>query len=51
MLFLDEDEDRALRLLAAWNRANPDRPFSYNDISWKAMWEKAKRKAEKRLNP
>ena len=49
--FLDGDDERALRLLTAWNRANPDRPFSYNDISWKTMWEKAKRKAEKRLNP
>lgn len=49
--FLDEDMDKALQLLAAWNRANPDRPFSYNDINWKAMWDKAKRKAEKRLNP
>ena len=49
--FLDGDEDRALRLFSAWNRANPDRPFSYNDISWKAMWDKAKRKAEKRMNP
>ena len=49
--FLDGDDDRALRLFSAWNRANPDRPFSYNDISWKAMWDKAKRKAEKRMNP
>jgi len=49
--FLDEDMDKALQLLAAWNRANPDRPFSYNDINWKTMWDKAKRKAEKRLNP
>ena len=48
---LDGDDERALRLLTAWNRANPDTPFSYNDISWKAMWEKAKRKAEKRINP
>jgi|TARA_R100000093_G_scaffold8101_1_gene5812 hypothetical protein len=49
--FLDGDDDKALQLLAAWNRANPDRPFSYNDISWKAMWDKAERKAKKRLNP
>jgi len=49
--FLDNDMDKALQLFTAWNRANPDRPFSYNDISWKTMWEKAKRKAEKRLNP
>ena len=49
--FLDGDNDRALHLLTAWNRANPDRPFSYNDISWKAMWDKAERKAKKRLNP
>ena len=49
--FLDGDSDRALHLFTAWNRANPDRPFSYNDISWKAMWDKAERKAKKRLNP
>jgi hypothetical protein len=49
--FLDGDNDRALHLLTAWNRANPDRPFSYNDISWKAMWDKAERKAKRRLNP
>jgi hypothetical protein len=49
--FLDNDMDKALQLLTAWNRANPDNPFSYNDISWKTMWDKAKRKAEKRLNP
>jgi len=49
--FLDNDMDKALQLFSAWNRANPDKPFSYNDISWKAMWEKAKRKAEKRQNP
>ena len=49
--FLDGDSDRALHLLTAWNRANPDRPFGYDDISWKAMWDKAERKAKKRLNP
>tara|TARA_R110002153_G_scaffold437_2_gene2041 strand:+ start:3935 stop:7948 length:4014 start_codon:yes stop_codon:yes gene_type:complete len=49
--FLDGDEQRALRLFTAWNRANPERPFSYNDISWKAMWDKAERKAKKRSNP
>lgn len=49
--FLDGNDKEALSLLASWNRANPDNPFSYNDISWKAMWDKAKRKAEKRLNP
>ena len=49
--FLDGDDDRALHLLTAWNRANPDRPFGYDDISWKAMWDKAERKAKKRLNP
>ena len=49
--FLDGDEQRALRLFNAWNRANPDRPFSYNDISWKAMYDKAERKARKRMQP
>jgi hypothetical protein len=41
----------AQRYIEAWNRANPDNQFDYNDISWGEMFERAERKARKRLNP
>ena len=49
--FLDNDDKLANELVKAWNRANPENQFDYNDISWSAMYKRAARKAKKRLNP
>ena len=49
--FLDDDRKQAERLINAWNRANPDNLFDYNDINWKEMYKRAVRKAKKRMNP
>jgi len=49
--FLDGDDRMAQRYIDAWNRANPDNQFDYNDISWSEMFKRAERKAKKRLNP
>ena len=49
--FLDDDDKLANELVKAWNRANPENQFDYNDISWSEMYKRAARKAKKRLNP
>ena len=49
--FLDNDDKLANELVKAWNRANPENQFDYNDISWSEMYKRAARKAKKRLNP
>ena len=49
--FLDNDDKLANELVKAWNRANPENQFDYNDISWSEMYKRAARKAKKRMNP
>tara|TARA_R110002012_G_scaffold45184_4_gene120289 strand:- start:558 stop:4466 length:3909 start_codon:yes stop_codon:yes gene_type:complete len=49
--FLEGDQKQGDRLIKAWNRANPDNLFDYNDINWKEMYKRAVRKAKKRMNP
>ena len=42
---------QAQKNIRSWNRANPQLPITYDDISYKKMYEFMLRKYEKRANP
>ena len=49
--FLDDNEKEAVRIMKAWNNAYPEQYFSSDDLSADALFDRAMKKAEKRMNP
>ena len=49
--FLDDNEKEAVKIMKAWNNAYPEQYFSVDDLSADALFDRAMKKAEKRMNP
>tara|TARA_R100000482_G_C5040589_1_gene108181 strand:- start:26 stop:646 length:621 start_codon:yes stop_codon:yes gene_type:complete len=49
--FLDDNEKEAVKIMKAWNNAYPEQYFSADDLSADALFDRAMKKAEKRMNP
>ena len=49
--FLEENDKEAVKIMKAWNNAYPEQYFSSDDLSAEALFDRAMKKAEKRMNP
>ena len=45
------NEKEAGKIMKAWNNAYPEQYFSVDDLSADALFDRAMKKAEKRMNP